>query len=245
MSAAHLGKVFDIHGGGIDLVFPHHENEIAQSRCAHGTNVMARVWMHNGFLQVEGEKMSKSLGNFVTVHDLLTGWRGYAWPGEALRFNMLRTHYRQPLDWTFASLDEAHKVLWDWYGDAEESATAPEVPSAIVEAMSDDLNTPKAIAEMHKLHRAGHFEELRAALEFLGFSGTRAYVERVRQDSGGETADASKVDALIAARNAARSAKDFKEADRIRDELQEMGVVLKDAKDPKTGELVTTWEVAR
>jgi cysteinyl-tRNA synthetase len=244
MSAAHLGKVFDIHGGGIDLVFPHHENEIAQSRCAHGTNVMARVWMHNGFLQVEGEKMSKSLGNFVTVHELLTGWRGYAWPGEALRFNMLRTHYRQPLDWTFASLDEAHKVLWDWYGDAEESATAPEVPPAIVEAMSDDLNTPKAIAEMHKLHRAGHFEELRAALEFLGFSGTRAHVERVRQDSG-ETADASKVDALILARNAARSAKDFREADRIRNELQAMGVVLKDAKDPKTGELVTTWEVAR
>ena len=244
MSAAHLGDVFDIHGGGIDLVFPHHENEIAQSRCSHGTELMARVWMHNGFLQVEGEKMSKSLGNFVTVHDLLTDWQGYAWPGEALRFNMLRTHYRQPLDWTFAGLDEAHKTLWDWYGDTESAAVAPDVPDAIVEALSDDLNTPKAITALHKLHRAGHFEELRAALAFLGFSGERAKIERVRKDGAAE-ADAGEVDTLIAARNAARAAKDFKEADRIRDELQAMGVILKDAKDPETGELKTTWEVAR
>ena len=102
----HLGETFDIHGGGIDLVFPHHENEMAQSRCAHGTDIMANVWMHNGFLQVEGEKMSKSLGNFVTINELLTGWHGYGWPGEAIRFNMLQTHYRQPIDWTAENLDQ-------------------------------------------------------------------------------------------------------------------------------------------
>ena len=244
MSAAHLGDVFDIHGGGIDLVFPHHENEIAQSRCTHGTELMARVWMHDGFLQVEGEKMSKSLGNFVTVHDLLTDWHGYAWPGEALRFNMLRTHYRQPLDWTFFGLDEAHKTLWDWYGNTENAAAAPDVPDVIVEALADDLNTPKAIAALHKLHGAGHFEQLRAALQFLGCSGNRAKIERTKQ-YGATTANAGEVGALIAARNAARQAKDYAEADRIRDSLQAMGVILKDAKDPETGELVTTWEVER
>jgi cysteinyl-tRNA synthetase len=253
MSAAHLGEVFDIHGGGIDLVFPHHENEIAQSRCAHGTQVMARVWMHNGFLQVEGEKMSKSLGTFVTVHELLTtsNFGGSDWPGEAIRLAMLRTHYRQPLDWTFVSLDEAHKALWEWYGDVEQNASSPDVPDSVRAALSDDLNTPKVIAELHKLHGAGHFEELRAALQFLGFSGERANI--VRHASGAGEAHGSseavaaseEVEALISARNAARKAKDFKEADRIRDELVAMRIVLKDAKDPKTGELVTTWEVAR
>jgi cysteinyl-tRNA synthetase len=243
MSATLLGETFDIHGGGIDLVFPHHENEIAQSRCAFGTPVMAQVWMHNGFLQVEGEKMAKSLGNFVTVHELLTGWQGYAWPGEALRFNMLRTHYRQPLDWTLASLDEAHKTLWEWYGDLEGHAPTKGVPGPVLDALTDDLNTPKAIAELHKLHSAGHWDHLRAALDFLGFSGDRNQIERVKLDE--TKAAQADVDALIEARHAARAAKNFKEADRIRDELAAMGITLKDAKDPETGELVTTWEVAR
>ncbi|MGE5261185.1 MAG: cysteine--tRNA ligase [Actinomycetota bacterium] len=253
MSAAHLGKIFDIHGGGIDLVFPHHENEVAQSRCANGTPMMAQVWMHNGFLQVEGEKMAKSLGNFVTVHELLEGWQGYAWPGEALRFNMLRTHYRQPLDWTLVGLDEAHKTLWEWYGDLEGKAASGQhgIPDTVLDALSDDLNTPKAIAEMHKLHSAGHWEHLREALGFLGFSCERSKIPRIalaRGEAHGTSrvvGVSGEVDEMVAARSAARAAKNFKEADRIRDELQAMGITLKDAKDPKTGELVTTWEVAR
>ena len=247
MAAAHLGQTFDIHGGGIDLVFPHHENEIAQSRCANRTPIMAQVWMHNGFLQVEGEKMAKSAGNFVTVHELLEGWQGYAWPGEALRFNMLRTQYRQPLDWTLVSLDEAHKTLWEWYGDLEGKEPATGIPGPVLEALTDDLNTPKAITEMHKLHSAGHWGGLLAALNFLGFSGERANIGRKASAAGTASISfhAQAVGERIAARNAARAAKNFKEADRIRGELEAMGIVLKDAKDPKTGELTTTWEVAR
>jgi cysteinyl-tRNA synthetase len=248
MADAHLGQTFDIHGGGIDLVFPHHENEIAQSRCAFGTPIMAQVWMHNGFLQVEGEKMAKSLGNFVTVHELLTDWQGYAWPGEALRFNMLRTHYRQPLDWTLVGLDEAHKTLWEWYGDLEGKAPSDGgISGPVLDALLDDLNTPKAIAELHKLHSAGHWGALRNALQFLGFSCDRANVARTASAAGEAqlSVNAEAVGERIEARNAARKAKNFAEADRIRGELEAMGVTLKDAKDPKTGELVTTWEVAR
>ena len=239
--------MFDIHGGGIDLVFPHHENELAQSRCANATPIMAQVWMHNGFLQVEGEKMAKSAGNFVTVHELLRGWQGYGWPGEALRFNMLRTHYRQPLDWTLVGLDEAHKILWEWYGDLEGKDSEGGVPGQVLDALMDDLNTPKAIAEMHRLHSAGHWGGLRAALSFFGFSAERSKVERVKvqEKKAAGVAEASEVNALIEARSAARAARDFKEADRIRGELEAMGIMLKDAKDPKTGELVTTWKVAR
>jgi cysteinyl-tRNA synthetase len=247
MAAARLGQTFDIHGGGIDLVFPHHENEIAQSRCANRTPIMAQVWMHNGFLQVEGEKMAKSAGNFVTVHELLEGWQGYAWPGEALRFNMLRTQYRQPLDWTLVGLDEAHKTLWEWYGDLEGKPASGEhaggVPGPVLDALMDDLNTPMAITELHRLHSDGHWGGLRAALGFLGFSGERSKIERVRAKT--VTAAKADVDALIVARNAARAGKNFKEADRIRGELEAMGIVVKDAKDPKTGKLTTTWEVAR
>jgi cysteinyl-tRNA synthetase len=250
MAAAHLGEIFDIHGGGIDLVFPHHENEIAQSRCAFHTPVMANYWMHNGFLQVEGEKMAKSLGNFVTVHELLetSNFGGSDWPGEAIRFAMLKTHYRQPLDWTFVGLDEAHKTLWEWYGDLEGKDGATDgIPGHVLDALLDDLNTPKAITELHKLHSAGHWGHLRAALSFLGFSAERSKIGRTASAVGKArgSSNAEAVGERIAARNAARAAKNFAEADRIRDELAAMGITLKDAKDPKTGELVTTWEVAR
>jgi len=247
MAAAHLGEVFDIHGGGIDLVFPHHENEIAQSRCAHGTKVMANYWLHNGFLQVEGEKMSKSLGNFVTMHELLTGWEGYAWPGEAVRFNMLRTNYRQPLDWTLVCLNEAHKTLWEWYGDLERHAGVGGVPGPVLDALCDDLNTPQVITELHRLHSAGKYEGLRAALALLGFSGEKQNLVRhsVRgaETSGGNARevliDPVEVERHIAARNAARNAKDFAKADQIRDELASMGITLMDGPEG------TTWEMAR
>lgn len=166
MSWKHLGETFDIHGGGIDLVFPHHENEIAQSRCAFGHGVMARYWMHNGFLQVEGEKMSKSLGNFITIHELLTGWRDQPWSGSAIRWNMLQTHYRQPVDWTFAGLlasrNELSRIflfarrLDEEFSENGGASLLRHVqenysPSSIfLEALSDDLNTPKAIGAIRE-----------------------------------------------------------------------------------------------
>ncbi|MGO4714419.1 cysteine--tRNA ligase [Bradyrhizobium sp. 2TAF24] len=243
MAWKHLGEQFDIHGGGIDLVFPHHENELAQSCCAFHRDRMANVWMHNGFLQVEGEKMSKSRGNFVTIHDLLADW-----PGEVLRLNMLRTHYRSPIDWTVKGLEESAKTLDDWYAVAGE--IRGERPAAsVIEALTDDLNTPQAIAALHALRAravAGDAlakGELAASLRLLGFLAEtpQAWAQRKQQGAG---VDAARVEALIADRAAARARKDFKESDRIRDELAAMGVVLKDGKGAD-GKPVTTWEIAR
>ncbi len=245
MSWKHLGETFDIHGGGIDLVFPHHENEVAQSRCAFGHDVMANVWMHNGFLQVEGEKMSKSLGNFLTIRQLLADW-----PGEVLRLTMMKTHYRQPIDWTVKNLEESWKTLDDWYWFAGEVPGA--VPAkAVVEALSDDLNTPKAIAELHALRNAGQRaggegarDLLAGSLRFLGFlqeeQGTWAARRKVAV-----AVDVAEVERLIAARLQARKDRDWAASDRIRDELTAMGLIIKDAKDPSTGEMKTTWEPAR
>jgi cysteinyl-tRNA synthetase len=223
MSAALLGETFDIHGGGVDLVFPHHENEIAQSRCAFHTPVMANFWMHNGFLQVEGEKMSKSLGNFVTIHELLKDW-----PGEVVRLNMLRTHYRQPMDWTVKGLEESWKILAAWT-DAPDftEKTDEQIAGPVLDALCDDLNTPQMIAALHGLSDKA---QLASSLHALGFK------DRPRST---RAVDTGKVEDLIAARNNARKTKDFKESDRIRDELAKMGVVVKDSKDG------TTWEVAR
>jgi len=239
MSWKHLGETFDIHGGGIDLVFPHHENEIAQSRCAFHTPVMANFWMHNGFLQVEGEKMSKSLGNFITIHDLLKDW-----PGEAVRFTMLQTHYRQPMNWTLAGMRESQKTLDHWYELTADAAPGYLCADAL-DALLDDVNTPKAFAALHEL-RGEAAKGVKPAAACLKAS---AKLMGILQNSVAEwsafrpastAVDEHKVVSLIDARNAARRAKNFKEADRIRDELKAMGVELEDTKDGKT-----KWKVAR
>ena len=229
MAKEHLGEVFDIHGGGIDLQFPHHENEIAQSRCAHGTDVMANVWMHNGFLQVEGKKMSKSDGNFITINELLQKW-----PGEVLRFNMLRTHYRQPIDWTEKSVQESWDVLAGWYAGANPAASAPGFSGDVLEALLDDLNTPRAIAALHQMPVG----ERAANLAALGFAGRLT-------DPRSTDVDEDKVKTAINARLAAFKEKDLATADRIRDELLAQGIQLRDSKDSETGERVTTWELKR
>jgi cysteinyl-tRNA synthetase len=244
MSAAYLGNVFDIHGGGLDLIFPHHENEIAQSRCAHGTAMMANYWMHNGFLEVEGAKMSKSLGNFVTIRELLNDW-----PGEALRLNMLKTHYRSPIDWTLKGLEESKRVIDSWYDIVGDDTQALSVADErVVSLLGDDLNTSGVITRLHAIAsgRTGASglaqievkRTLKASAMLLGLLGKtkREYLE---SNPKAVTVNTAVVDALIADRTAARARKDFKESDRIRDELAAMGVVIKDSKEG------TTWEIAR
>jgi len=223
MAGRYLGETFDIHGGGIDLQFPHHENEIAQSEGAHHGHPLATVWMHNGFLQVEGEKMAKSAGNFFTIRELLTDW-----PGEVLRLNMLRTHYRQPIDFTIAGLKESWKMLERWY-EVTEPLADPAPDSAFFEALSDDLNTPAAIASLHQAEPLA----LAGGLGFLGFSNVQLRIASKAQVDTVALADA------IAARNAARKARDFKESDRIRDDLLAKGIVLKDGPDG------TSWEIQK
>jgi cysteinyl-tRNA synthetase len=255
MSAAYLGQVFDIHGGGLDLIFPHHENEIAQSRCAHGTAVMANYWMHNGFLQVEGEKMSKSLGNFFTIRELLetNKFGGDRWHGYVLRLAMLMTHYRQPIDWTVNRLVEARRTLKDWIDVAigyDEGGR--ELSSDIIAALSDDLNSAATISILHNLHRearsgvnAGAATQLNVALRFLGiWNGEKTDDVYGYGITVGEGPSEWDILARIDDRTAARARKDFRESDRIRDELAAMGVVLKDGKDAD-GKPVTTWEIAR
>jgi len=237
MAWKHLGETFDIHGGGIDLVFPHHENEIAQSRCAFLTPMMANYWMHNGFLQVEGAKMAKSEGNFVTIHELLTGWQGWRWPGAVLRFAMLGTHYRQPIDWTLRRLEEAAERLSLFRAHSFDDLEAP--PSdAVLNALCDDLNTPQVIAELNGLYERGEAASLGASCRFLGLDVASVNLNTMLREKRSDL-DEGVVNALIAARNSARKEKNFKESDRIRDELAAMGVVLKDTKDG------TTWGIAR
>jgi cysteinyl-tRNA synthetase len=238
MSWKHLGETFDIHGGGIDLVFPHHENEIAQSRCAFHTPIMANYWVHNGFLQVEGEKMAKSLGNFVTIRDLLKDW-----PGEVIRLTMLLTHYRQPLNWTANALRESQRTLDHWY-ELTADATPGMLCADVIGALADDLNTPKAIAALHELRteaakgKPQACGSLKASAQLIGLV-QQTDVQWASFRPASIPIDENKVTALIAARNAARQAKNFRESDRLRDELARIGVVVKDTKDG------TTWEIAR
>jgi cysteinyl-tRNA synthetase len=300
MSFEYLGETFDIHGGGIDLVFPHHENEIAQSCCAFGHDVMANYWVHNGFLQVEGEKMSKSLGNFVTIHQALADW-----PGEVLRLNMLKTHYRRPIDWTLRSLEESSDTYFELLDVAEEYL--PGKPdSKFVEALLDDLNTPLAVARLHEIRTSalnGDIDSgaaLKASLMLVGLAleqreagfvvptfshgGSKNEIfdafmrlfpknypvgvaKRILRNSTQDleaeigficnrlrfaqstlrTGDAVRLNDEIEAINekirgrlTARAAKNWAESDRIRDELDGMGIALKDNKDG-----TTSWEVKR
>ena len=249
MSWRHLGETFDIHGGGIDLVFPHHENEIAQSRCCFDTPVMANVWMHNGFLQVEGEKMSKSAGNFVTIHELLHSEKfgGQLWSGPVLRLAMLRTHYRQPIDFTSKALEDARKKLDAWMRAArlalDGEPAAPEPSDDLVAALADDLNTHSALTSLDRLFnttgdgQSDAHRQLGADLVFLGLASRS---ELKKPHAGFVSVDVDKVQALIDARLAARAAKNWAESDRLRDELVAMSITLKDNKDG-----TTTWEVKR
>ncbi len=246
MSEEHLGRSFDIHGGGVDLVFPHHENEIAQSRCAHPDESFARYWMHNGYLMSEGEKMSKSLGNFYTVTDLLDEF-----PGEALRLALLKSHYRQPLDFTKDGVREARQELNRFYralalrdaalseAGLSEGDHPYAVPSAVSDAVYDDLNTPLAIAGLHAEADAAFAaespEEVLAATGSLKAAGRLLGLLQADPDVWFQGDGDAAIDALIAERIAARADKDFARADEIRDELTAKGIVLED------GAGGTTW----
>jgi cysteinyl-tRNA synthetase len=243
MIEAHLGETIDIHGGGHDLIFPHHENELAQGTCAHGGATYARMWMHNGFLTMDKEKMSKSLGNIVTVHELLESA-----PGEALRWALLSAHYRQPLDWSDETVTQAKTTLDRAYRALEQAAdvTADDtVPAAVIAALEDDLNTPKAMAEIaaiiKALNQAAGADRARLKGELLAAGRLMGVLQQdpvAWSARNTKTVDAAEVERLIAARLAARKARDFKEADRIRDTIAALGVLIEDRADG------TKWRVA-
>ncbi len=222
MIEKHLGKTIDIHGGGQDLIFPHHENEIAQSECTHG-ETFVNYWMHNGYLTVNGEKMSKSLGNYHTVHDLLDD--GYK--GEAIRMALLSAHYRQPVDFSLDALKEQKRRLDKWYRLTDGVEAASEVPASVIEALADDMNTPKAFAALDALASSETAAELKAGARFMGLLNVEASVWF--QGDSVDGVDNADIEAMIDARNTARANKDFAESDRIRDELLAKGIILEDA----------------
>jgi cysteinyl-tRNA synthetase len=253
MAAAHLGDVIDIHAGGVDLVFPHHENEIAQSRCAHGTPTFARFWLHNGMLTFGGAKMSKSIGNVKQLHALLEQY-----PPEALRYALLSAHYRQPLDWSDALIEQSITTLDRLYGTLRDLAgfAAPSAPAATTteSALDDDLNTPAALAELNQL--AAEARQIMARNQGEPGDAERQELTRIKAEllARGNilgllqqapaawlqrgSIDAAKVERLIAARRDARGARDFARADAIRNELTAMGVAIEDGADG------TRWKIA-
>jgi len=248
MAEKHLGTTIDIHAGGQDLIFPHHENELAQSRCAHGGEDFARYWVHNGFLSIDHEKMSKSLGNVLLVHRLIE-----TMPGEVIRLALLSAHYRQPLDWSDETVESARRMLDRLYGavrgievpDALRAAAEP-LPS-VVEALEDDLNTPKAMAEffglareLNKATEAGERQRLAAVMFATG-----NLLGLLQQDpeawfavAADSALSAEAINEMIEKRNAARAAKDFATADALRDELAAAGIQIED------GAGGTTWRKA-
>jgi cysteinyl-tRNA synthetase len=238
MAEAHLGETINIHAGGNDLMFPHHENEIAQSTCAHGGKVFARYWLHNGMLTFDGRKMSKSLGNVLVLHDLLEKH-----PAEVLRFLLLKAHYRQPLDWSDSALQQARATLDGWYGLLRDLADvdaggAHDVPAELEAALLDDLNTPEAFAVMARLANAARAaatpEAKRAAKSaVLGAGAMLGILQQdpeawFKQAAAGASVDVAEIERLVAERTRAKSARDFAESDRLRDRLLAMGVLVED-----------------
>ncbi len=254
-------NIFDIHGGGIDLIFPHHENEIAQSCSAFGTERMANLWMHNGFLQVEGKKMSKSLGNFITIRSvlesdfvetsgILTDEMKQNWAGLSARFSMLQTHYREPLNWTAQRLAQSSSELYRWYQllryERERVENSESIDESLLNALSDDLNTPSAFTLLRKFYKAGNAIALANGMNLFGLLRQEWISDLecplfIRKTS----LDEKFIDQRIAERLQLIHNKEWAAADTIRDELAAEGVLLKDSKDSQTGERITVWEIKR
>ena len=245
MAEAHLGETIDIHGGGQDLVFPHHENETAQSTCAHSGQLFAKYWVHNGLIHVESEKMSKSLGNVLLLRELLSEA-----PPEAVRLGLLTAHYRQPLDWSSDVLDDARQKLDRMYGALRaagingEAVDSDEPPDSVLEALHDDLNTPKALAALFELAREANRESdravrrdkansLRAGARLLGLlqADPNAWFSDLGGSDSSDGPDTAEIDALVSRREALRAARDFAAADEIRDQLEKAGIVIEDSAD--------------